>query len=173
MTTRLTTADSECGAGDVIASVRDAWGVHGRSRMVERGAERGARKFLVRSQVAPILSHDTGVHRWTSLSHGCRTRPLSTPGFGIVAGQGRVGTKSHTPCKQGVEGSSPFASSQSGTELVGRGHGSKVPMFGLPGSTNERQRRVCRRASLSAAVRSGDGVQFEAQAEGVGDLQDG
>ena len=69
MTTRLTTADSECGAGDVIASVRDAWGVHGRSRMVERGAERGARKFLVRSQVAPILSHDTGVHRWTSLSH--------------------------------------------------------------------------------------------------------
>ena len=136
MTTRLTTADSECGAGDVIASVRDAWGVHGRSRMVERGAERGARKFLVRSQVAPILSHDTGVHRWTSLS-------------------------------------SPFPSSQSGTELVGRGHGSKVPMFGLPGSTNERQRRVCRRASLSAAVRSGDGVQFEAQAEGVGDLQDG
>ena len=84
--------------------------------------------------------------------HHCRTRPLSTLGFGIVAGQEGVGTKSHTPCKQGVEGSSPFASSQSGTELVGRGHGSKVPIFGYSPDPPTNVSAECAGAQVSARL---------------------
>jgi len=59
------------------------------------------------------MSHDTGSHPRSSVSHAGRTTALTKPSEGaFVQVKALMAGRPASPCKQGVEGSSPFASSR-------------------------------------------------------------